>query len=162
MMVHCLPTVDVHRFIASAARNLAPGLAENVGKDLDRLGAELKDGNGRYLVRDHVNTADAMIAFSFQYNFYLPRIGGGKELGMVEDPRDFQGVSACCDLSTELSEDWVTSAPPFKRTSFRSQIASIRPLLPCAQLIPARGSPGLIVLVSLLCHGAKDCSNLSI
>lgn len=41
-MVHHLPTVYIRRIDASAAEELAPGLAENVAKDLDWLEAELK------------------------------------------------------------------------------------------------------------------------
>lgn len=49
-MVHYLPTVYIRRIDASAAEELAPGLAENVAKDLNWLKAELERGNGRYLV----------------------------------------------------------------------------------------------------------------
>ena len=56
-MIHCLPIVSVRRIDASAAEKLAPGLAGNVAKDLDWLEAELRRGNGRYLVGDHVTAA---------------------------------------------------------------------------------------------------------
>ncbi|CAF9910044.1 MAG: hypothetical protein ALECFALPRED_006140 [Alectoria fallacina] len=70
-MVHCLPMVYVRRIDASAAERLAPGLAGNVARDLDWLEAELKRGNGRYLVGDHVTAADTMVAFSIQFIFWL-------------------------------------------------------------------------------------------
>ena len=70
-MVHCLPTVYVRRIDASAAEILAPGLAGNVTKDLDWLEAELKRGNGKYLVGDHVTAADTKVAFSIQFIFWL-------------------------------------------------------------------------------------------
>ena len=62
-MVHCLPTVYNRRIDATMAEKLAPGLEKNVVKDLDWLEAELKAGNGRYLVGDHVTAADTMVAF---------------------------------------------------------------------------------------------------
>lgn len=68
-MVHCLPTVYVRRIDASAAEELAPSLAGNVVKDLDWLEAELKKGNGMYLVGNHVTAADTMVAFSIQFIF---------------------------------------------------------------------------------------------
>ena len=65
-MVHCLPTVYNRRFDATMAEKLAPGVEKNVVKDLDWLETELKAGNGRYLVGDHVTAADTMVAFSVQ------------------------------------------------------------------------------------------------
>ena len=70
-MVHCLPTVYVRRIDATAAEELSPGLAGNVAKDLDWLEVELKMGNGKYLVGDHVTAADIMVAFSIQFIFWL-------------------------------------------------------------------------------------------
>ena len=66
-MVHCLPTVYNRRIDATMAEKLAPSLEKNVVKDLDWLEAELKAGNGRYLVGDHVTAADTMMAFSVQF-----------------------------------------------------------------------------------------------
>lgn len=40
-------------------------------KDLDWLEAELKAGNGRYLVGDHMTAADPMVAFSVQFIFTM-------------------------------------------------------------------------------------------
>lgn len=70
-MVHCLPTVYNRRTDATMAEKLAAGLEKNVVKDLDWLEAELKAGNGRYLVGDHVTAADTMVAFSVQFIFAM-------------------------------------------------------------------------------------------
>ena len=70
-MIHCLPTVYVRRIDAAAAEKLSPGLAGNVAKDLDWLEAELKMGNGKYLVGNHITAADIMVAFSIQFIFWL-------------------------------------------------------------------------------------------
>lgn len=70
-MVHCLPTVYNRRIDATMAEKLAAGLEKNVVKDLDWLEAELKAGNGRYLVGDHVTAADTMVAFSVQFIFAM-------------------------------------------------------------------------------------------
>ena len=84
-MVHCLPTVYVRRIDASAAEKLAPGLAGNVAKDLDWLEAELKNGNGGYLVGDHVTAADTMVAFSIQFIFWLK---------LAPQDRKWEGIEA--------------------------------------------------------------------
>lgn len=70
-VVHCIPTVYVRRIDPSAAEDLAPSLAGNVAKDLDWLEAELKRGNGMYLVGNHVTAADTMVAFSIQFIFRM-------------------------------------------------------------------------------------------
>lgn len=70
-MIHGLPTLYVRRIDATAAEKLAPGLAGNVAKDLDWLEAELKQGNGKFLVGDHVTAADTMVAFSIQFIFKM-------------------------------------------------------------------------------------------
>ena len=70
-MIHCLPTVYVRRIHASAAEKFAPGLAENVAKDLDWLEGELSRGNGIYLVGERVTAADTIVAFSIQFIFWL-------------------------------------------------------------------------------------------
>ena len=70
-MIHCLPTVYVRRIDASAAEKLAPDLAAHVAKDLDWLEAELKKGNGKYLVGEQVTAADTMVAFSIQFIFRM-------------------------------------------------------------------------------------------
>ena len=70
-MVHCLPTVYVRRIDEVIGRKLAPSLAENVAKDMDWLEAELKRGDGKYLVGDHVTAADTMMAFSIQFIFKM-------------------------------------------------------------------------------------------
>ena len=70
-MVHCLPTLYNRRIDAIIAEKLAPGLEKNVVKDLDWLDAELKAGNGKYLVGDHVTAADTMVAFSVQFIFAM-------------------------------------------------------------------------------------------
>ena len=84
-MVHCLPTVYVRRLDASAAEKLEPGLAGNVAKDLDWLEAELKKGNGRYLVGDHVTDADTMVAFSIQFIF---------RMSLAPQDRKWEGIEA--------------------------------------------------------------------
>lgn len=84
-MVHCLPTVYVRRLDASAAEKLGPGLAGNVAKDLDWLEAELKGGNGGYLVGDHVTAADTMVAFSIQFIFWLK---------LAPQDRKWEGIEA--------------------------------------------------------------------
>ena len=83
-MVHCLPTVYVRRIDASAAERLAPGLAENVAKDLDWLESELKKGNGKYLVGDHVTGADTMVGFSIQFIYWLELMPHNKRWKAVE------------------------------------------------------------------------------
>ena len=70
-MVHCLPLVYIRRNDATAAEKLAPSLTKYVAGDLDWLEAELKDGNGKYLVGDHVTAADTMLAFSIQFIFRM-------------------------------------------------------------------------------------------
>ncbi|KAK4692972.1 glutathione S-transferase, partial [Lecanoromycetidae sp. Uapishka_2] len=70
-MVHCLPTVYNRRIDATLAEKLAPGIEQIVAKDLDWLEAELKKGNGRYLVGDHITSADTMVAFSIQFIFRM-------------------------------------------------------------------------------------------
>ena len=70
-MVHCLPTLYNRRIDAGMAEKLAPCLERNVIKDLDWLDGELKAGNGRYLVGDHVTAADTMVAFSIQFIFQM-------------------------------------------------------------------------------------------
>lgn len=84
-MVHCLPTVYVRRIDASAAEKLAPGLAGNVAKDLDWLETELKNGNGGYLVGDHVTAADTMVAFPIQFIF---------RLRLAPQDRKWEGIEA--------------------------------------------------------------------
>lgn len=73
-MVHCLPTVYNRRIDATLAEKLAPGIEQIVAKDLDWLEEELKKGNGRYLVGDHITAADTMVAFSVQFIFRM-RLG---------------------------------------------------------------------------------------
>jgi glutathione S-transferase len=73
-MVHCLPSVYNRRIDATLAEKLAPGIEKIVANDLDWLEAELKKGNGRYLVGDHVTAADTMVAFSVQFIFRM-RLG---------------------------------------------------------------------------------------
>lgn len=68
-MIHSLPSVYVRRIDATMAEKIEPKLAEGVAKDLDWLEAELKQGNGRFLVGDHVTAADTMVAFSIQFIF---------------------------------------------------------------------------------------------
>ncbi|KAL9067066.1 MAG: hypothetical protein Q9161_007156 [Pseudevernia consocians] len=84
-MIHCLPTVYVRRIDASAAEKLAPDLAGNVAKDLDWLEAELRKGNGRYLVGDHVTAADTMVAFSIQFIFWVR---------LAPEDRKWEGIEA--------------------------------------------------------------------
>ena len=84
-MVHCLPTIYIRRLDASLGQKLAPGLAGNVGKDLDWLEAELKGGNGRYLVGDHVTAADTMVAFSVKFIF---------QMGLAPRDRKWEGIEA--------------------------------------------------------------------
>ena len=84
-MVHCLPIVYIRRIDASATEKLAPSLAGNVAKDLDWLEAELRRGNGRYLVGDHVTAADTMVAFSIQFIFCLR---------MAPQDRKWKGIEA--------------------------------------------------------------------
>lgn len=67
--VRALPLSYVRRIDATAAEKFEPRLAGGVAKDLDWLEAELKRGNGRYLVGDHVTAADTMVAFSIQFIF---------------------------------------------------------------------------------------------
>lgn len=110
-MVHHLPTVYIRRIDASAAEELAPGLAENVAKDLDWLEAELKRCDGRYLVGDHVTAADTMVAFSIQFIFWL-RLApqGGKWEGIEAWLRkveahvsEAKSVCASCFISPGIS-----------------------------------------------------------
>lgn len=70
-MVHALPSLYVRRIDANAAEKIEPRLARNVAKDLDWLEDELKRGNGRFLVGDHVTAAETMVAFSIQFIFSL-------------------------------------------------------------------------------------------
>ena len=73
-MVHCLPTLYNQRIDATIAEKLAPSIEKIVANDLDWLEAELKKGNGRHLVGDHVTAADTMVAFSVQFIFRM-RLG---------------------------------------------------------------------------------------
>ena len=84
-MVHCLPTVYNRRVDATAAEKLGPHLAQNVGKDLDWLETELKQGNGRNLVGDHVTAADTMMGFSIQFIFAM---------GLAPQHRRWHGIEA--------------------------------------------------------------------
>ena len=70
-MVHSLPTYYNRRIDATLAEKLAPGIEKLVANDLDWLEAELSQGNGRFLVGDHITAADTMVAFSVQLIFWL-------------------------------------------------------------------------------------------
>lgn len=100
-MVHCLPTVYIRRINATVAEKLAPGLAGKVAKDLDWLETELKQGNGRYLVGDHVTAADTMVAFSIQFILSLGLAPKNKKwehieawLGNIESESAYQRAVA--------------------------------------------------------------------
>jgi len=82
-MVHCLSTVYNRRLDATLAEKLAPGIEQTVAKDLDWLEEEIKTGNGRYLVGEHVTAADTMVAFSVHFIF---------RKGLEPNDRRWEGV----------------------------------------------------------------------
>ncbi len=82
-MVHCLPAVYNRRLDATLAEKLAPGIEQIVVKDLDWPEAELKRGNGRCLVGDHITAADTMVAFSVQFIF---------RMGLGPNDRRWEGI----------------------------------------------------------------------
>ena len=85
-MVHCLPIVYVRRLSQEAAEALTPGLAKNVGKDLDWLEDELRksESGGRYLVGRELTAADIMVWFSIDFIFAMGLAPQGKQWKMVE------------------------------------------------------------------------------
>ena len=83
-MVHCLPLVYIRRSDATAAEKLAPNLAKYVATDLDWLEAELKGGDGKYLVGDHITAADTMVAFSIQFILRMKLAPEGRKWDHVE------------------------------------------------------------------------------
>ena len=59
-------------------------LSVNVQKDLDWLEDELKSGDGKYLVGDHLTAADTMVCFSAQFILARQLGTGGKTWPAIE------------------------------------------------------------------------------
>ena len=59
-------------------------LSVNVQKDLDWLEEELKSGNGKYLVGDHLTAADTMVCFSAEFILRRQLGTGGKGWPAIE------------------------------------------------------------------------------
>ena len=66
-LMHGLVPFYVHRTAPDTPATILQDLTADTGADLDWLDNQIKTTNKRYLVCDHVTTADTMMAFSVQF-----------------------------------------------------------------------------------------------